>query len=108
MRMKYREVEHHFNSVAFEYDRWEKKNAYYYTNPKKLYASLIPPNKSVLEIGCATGGMKMPEGPHNRLYSRDIINLLELTGFRIVEIGQRLLIPKRIPLVSNILNSRQN
>lgn len=48
--------------------------------------------------------MKMPESPHNRLYSGDIVNLLELNDFEIKESGYRLFIPKKIPWFSDFLN----
>ena len=48
-------AETHFDEIAREYDFWKNKNGYYYRNLIALYRSLIPPQSSVLEIGCGTG-----------------------------------------------------
>lgn len=50
-------VEEHFDTIADQYDYFKEKNWYYYTNLKKLYHELIPPNMSVLEVGCGTGDL---------------------------------------------------
>ncbi len=49
-------------------------------------------------------GLKMPQQYQNWLASEDIGNLLALTSFQVVKAECRLLIPKRIPLLSNLLN----
>ena len=49
-------------------------------------------------------GLKMPQDEQNWLGLDDIANLLELNGFEIVTRGTRLLLPKRIPLLSEFLN----
>ncbi len=48
--------------------------------------------------------LKMPEGPHNFLPNRDLINMLQLTGFRLVRSGAKMLVPRRIPLLSDPIN----
>ena len=48
-------VQKHFDSLAKDYDKWIKKNAYYHDNIKTLVKQIIPPSSKVLEIGCATG-----------------------------------------------------
>jgi len=51
------DIKKHFNSIAKDYDYYKKKNSYYYSNLKKLLASLIPPGKKVLDVGCGTGDL---------------------------------------------------
>ncbi len=48
-------VTEHFQMLADGYDMWKVKNWYYYEMLKKLYESLVPPHRSVIEIGCGTG-----------------------------------------------------
>lgn len=49
------EVKEHFDKIAPMYDTYKKKNSWYYNNLKKIYASIIPKGKDVIEIGCGTG-----------------------------------------------------
>ena len=49
-------------------------------------------------------GQKMPQQHQNWLSTEDISNLLSLAGYEIVKTEYRLLIPKRIPWVSNFIN----
>ena len=49
-------------------------------------------------------GLKMPQDYQNWLSLDDIANLLELNGFEIVTRGERVLVPKWIPLVSAFFN----
>ena len=49
-------------------------------------------------------GLKMPQQYQNWLSSEDICNLLALTQFQVVNTESRLLIPKRIPWVSDFTN----
>lgn len=200
--MKKEVIREHFNKIADDYDRWKKKNRYYYSELKKFYASVIPENKDALEVGCGTGEilncirprrgvgidisekmaaiakgkyphlsfvisqventpfeekfdciimadvidhlpdiwdaftglrkvlkedtkivittinpawgpilslgeklkLKMSEGPHNFISSIDLANLLELLDFKIEETGFKLLLPVRIPLISDVIN----
>jgi len=48
--------------------------------------------------------LKMPEGPHNFVLSSDITNLLKIFNFTILNEGYLIFLPKRIPLISDILN----
>ncbi len=48
-------------------------------------------------------GLKMPQKPGNWLSTHDISNLLHLTDFETVKSGHRLLFPKKIPLLSPVL-----
>lgn len=48
-------VRKHFDSIANDYDTWKEKNSYYYDSIKAFVKRFIPPDKSVLDIGCATG-----------------------------------------------------
>jgi len=42
-------------------------------------------------------GLKMPEGEHNFVPKRDLVALLKLRGFRLVEGGALMLIPRKTP-----------
>ncbi len=48
--------------------------------------------------------LRMPQDYHNWLSLDDMENLLELNGFEVVRKGYRLLLPKRIPLLSWLAN----
>lgn len=50
-------------------------------------------------------GLKMPQQYQNWLSSEDICNLLSLAQFQVVKSEYRLLIPKKIPWLSNFINS---
>lgn len=47
----------YFDSMAPERDRWKQKNRYYYSELERICSRIIPPRKSVLEIGCGTGDL---------------------------------------------------
>jgi len=49
-------------------------------------------------------GCKSPQPLQHWLSRQDIINLLEISGFRIVQSGRRVLLPFYIPLVSDFVN----
>lgn len=53
--MKKTNIESHFDKISTKYDRYKKRNRFYYTNLKTLLASIIPRNQKVLEVGCGTG-----------------------------------------------------
>ncbi|MCR4336927.1 MAG: bifunctional class I SAM-dependent methyltransferase/glycosyltransferase family 2 protein [Candidatus Omnitrophica bacterium] len=48
-------VRAHFDSIAHDYDKWKKKNAYYYQNVKAFVTRNVRPGSRVLEVGCGTG-----------------------------------------------------
>lgn len=48
--------------------------------------------------------LKMPQDRLNWLNKNDLSNLLYLENFDIVKVGRRLLFPKYIPIISNLLN----
>ena len=48
-------IREHFDKIAPMYDTYKKKNSWYYNSLKKIYASIIPTGKDVIEIGCGTG-----------------------------------------------------
>lgn len=50
-------VEKHFDRVAADYDSFKENNKFYYDSLKELLKSLIPPKKTVFEIGCGTGDL---------------------------------------------------
>lgn len=47
---------------------------------------------------------RRPQPPQNWLSMNDIINLLSITGYQSVKIGRRFLIPKPIPVISDLIN----
>jgi SAM-dependent methyltransferase len=49
-------------------------------------------------------GQKMPQHHQNWLSSEDICNLLALAHFQVVKTESRLLVPKRIPWLSDVIN----
>jgi ubiquinone/menaquinone biosynthesis C-methylase UbiE len=49
------EIRRHFEKVAGDYDRWKEKSDYYYGLLTEIYRELVPPGRSVLEVGCGTG-----------------------------------------------------
>jgi ubiquinone/menaquinone biosynthesis C-methylase UbiE len=57
----------------------------------------------VLKLGEILG-MKMPQQYQNWLATEDICNLLALTNFQVVKTECRLLMPKRIPWLSSVVN----
>jgi SAM-dependent methyltransferase len=192
-----------FDCLAERRDEWKRRNKYYYEDQERYFKFLVPPGRSVLELGCGTGellnalrpkrgvgvdfssgmlriakkkypglefrkadveqleswgetfdvvvlpdvvghlqdieetlrrlrafcrpetrviiayynflwepilklgeilGLKMPQQYQNWLATEDICNLLALTSFQVVRAECRLLIPKRIPLLSSLLN----
>ena len=46
----------------------------------------------------------MPEHRQNRLDRGDIVNLLDLAGFDMIRTGQKILMPRYIPILSWLLN----
>lgn len=48
--------------------------------------------------------LKMPQPLQSWLSPADITNLLQLSGFEVIRQGQRLLLPKRIPIFSYLIN----
>lgn len=194
----------HFDRIAQERDSWKRRNRYYYESLESLCRSIIPPRRSVLEIGCGTGdllaavqpafgvgldlsrrmleiarrkypqyhflcadaeelplvgpfdfiimsdlvghltdlwqtfeetrkvcgpqtrlvityynllwqpvleageklGLKMPQQYQNWFSPSDIENLLYLTDFEVEDVGWRLLLPRRIPWISDQINAR--
>ena len=56
-------VRDHFDVLAKDYDKWKKKNSYYYRSLKAFIKHIVQPNSSVLEIGCATGDILASTNP---------------------------------------------
>ncbi len=56
-------------------------------------------------LAVASGlGQRMPLPEANWLSRQDVSNLLELAGFETIKGGKRLLLPRRIPLISTLVN----
>lgn len=47
----------YYNGIAYQKDKWKKKNWYYYQDLERFHTFVIPPNHTVLEIGCGTGDL---------------------------------------------------
>ncbi len=65
--MKKQELAERFDEVAADRDRWKRKNRYYYSELERICSRLIPPCKSVLEIGCGTGDLLSAVRPERGL-----------------------------------------
>ena len=49
------QVKDYFATLAPDWDRWQKKNSYYYRSIFDFLRKAIPPGQSVLHVGCGTG-----------------------------------------------------
>ena len=58
----------------------------------------------VLMIGEKVG-LKMPEGPHNRIRYKDIKSLIKSLGLKIIKHDYKLLIPVHVPLLTSLFNN---
>lgn len=47
----------YFDSVANEREKWRKRGTYYHREIENYLRFLIPPDSSILEIGCSTGDL---------------------------------------------------
>lgn len=57
----------------------------------------------VLRLGERVG-QRMPLPAQSWLSGQDIANLLQITGFRVVKTGRRMLLPRGVPLTAGLLN----
>ncbi|HEY9879372.1 MAG TPA: glycosyltransferase [Leptolyngbyaceae cyanobacterium] len=57
------QLREYFEGVAPELDRWRDRNRYYYRDLERLHQFLIPPDSSVLEVGCGTGDLLRSVAP---------------------------------------------
>lgn len=57
----------YFDSVSAEREMWRGKGAYYHKQLEKYLRYLIPPNSSVIEIGCGTGDLLAALNPKRGL-----------------------------------------
>jgi len=48
--------------------------------------------------------LKMPEGPHNRMAFNDLRLMINDLGMRIIKHDYKLLVPVKIPIITNIIN----
>lgn len=49
-------------------------------------------------------GQRRPQPPQSWLSTQDVANQLEITGFTVLKRGTRLLVPKRMPIISDAIN----
>ncbi|MBE9079218.1 methyltransferase domain-containing protein [Romeria aff. gracilis LEGE 07310] len=57
----------------------------------------------LLRLGEAVG-LRRPQPPQNWLSMDDVTNLLTITGYRPLKRGRRLLLPKRVPIIADLVN----
>ena len=50
-------IRNHYDKIALERDKLKKKNWYYHKEVERCCSFIVPPNSSVLEIGCGTGDL---------------------------------------------------
>lgn len=53
--MKENNVRQHFDSIAYEYDKYKKRHSYYYKQIKFSLSKRVPEKSIILEVGCGTG-----------------------------------------------------
>ena len=70
---------------------------------KLILTTINPVWEPVLDVAERLG-QKMPEGPHNWVPHEDLKNLIELAGFKIINSGFELLVPKYVPKLSDYVN----
>ncbi len=66
-------------------------------SPTKVIISVANPRWEWLLMLSEKLKMKMPEGPHLRLSVKENQDIFKRAGFKIEEVGYRLLVPKKIP-----------
>jgi SAM-dependent methyltransferase len=60
--------------------------------------------EGILQVA-STLKQRMPLPTANWLTQKDIQNLLELSSFEVIKLGKRLLLPRRIPFISTLVNT---
>ncbi len=70
---------------------------------KIIITSINPLWEPIIKLGGSLN-LRTPNIQRNFLTNNDIVNILELLNYRIIEKGYRLFFPKGIPLVSSLLN----
>ncbi len=68
----------------------------------KIIISMANPKWEPLLMLAEKLGLKMPEGPHNRITAKKLFSILRENNFRIVEKGYRLLLPVKVPVIHHI------
>jgi ubiquinone/menaquinone biosynthesis C-methylase UbiE len=57
------EIKKYFDGIAQDRDRWKKRTATYHKEIERVLKFLIPPEASVLDVGCSTGDLLGAVGP---------------------------------------------
>lgn len=52
-----RQLSRYFETVAPEWDIWQRRNRFYHSTIQKLIQGIIPPQETILDIGSGTGDM---------------------------------------------------
>lgn len=61
------ELKKYFDEIAPRRDAWKRRNRYYYQELEHLCRHFVPPDRSVLEMGCGTGDLLAAVRPRRGL-----------------------------------------
>ena len=76
------------DSLAERRDEFRDRNRYYYEEIERLLRFFVPPNKSVLEVGCSTGDLLAALEPRRGLGIDISERLVELASVAIDAVGE--------------------
>ena len=79
-----------FDHLAPSRKRWRQRNSYYYAKLGELLDFLVPPGKTVLEIGCGTGELLHEVAPSSGIGIDFSANMLSIARQQFPELQFRL------------------
>ena len=85
-------------------DLFNKLHTVVYPRSKIVVTQYSQIWEPILNIGSKLG-VRMPSKLQNWISENDIENLFYLSGFEIIKKGKKMIMPKRIPFVSDLLNN---
>ena len=94
------------NVIGYVSDLWlliEQIKPLTKSSTRIIISSSNPLTEPLVKLGEMLG-LKSSEGPANRFYMEDVMNLLRLNDFGIVGWGYELPLPRKIPLISEMIN----
>jgi len=110
------ELREYYNSIASERDTWKKRNWYYYHDLENFHTFIVPPNHTVLELGCGTGDLLNVVKPSKGV-GIDISDMMvEIAGKKYPDLefkrrdAERLEIDEKFDyiIISNLIGSLNN